>query len=43
MPAGLKDISDNEYEKYIEVAIEEAKLADERGDKPIDTLGADIF
>ncbi|NMB38931.1 MAG: nucleoside deaminase [Firmicutes bacterium] len=35
MSSGLKDISNYDHEKYMQVAIEEAKIAGGRGDKPI--------
>ena len=35
MSSGLKDISSYNHEKYMQIAIEEAKIAGERGDKPI--------
>ena len=35
MIRGIRDISGYDHEKYMQVAIEEAKIAGERGDKPI--------
>ena len=35
MRIGLRDISNYDHERYMETAIEEAKIAGQRGDKPI--------
>jgi tRNA(adenine34) deaminase len=35
MLSGIRDISSYDHEKYMQAAIEEAKIAGERGDKPI--------
>ncbi len=35
MPKGLQDISTFDHEHFMQIAIEEATIAGERGDKPI--------